>query len=153
VNKLFTFGRNVKVRQKNTPIEFDQLCSWLKNPPPTYAEHILKTNQKIKELYIEAFNELRLIDYPKGYKGERTNDFKPFKSKHIDELKESLFFFLFGGFGRKHHENTTLQSNGCIQIDIDFKEFEGNLKASRLKKNYLQIHLLNYLVFLLVVLE
>jgi hypothetical protein len=51
----------------------------------------------------------------------------------IKVLKNEFPFVLLSGFCPKHHNNETLQYNGCVQIDIDFKFASGNQKAIDIK--------------------
>ena len=52
----------------------------------------------------------------------------------IQAFKKQLPYFLASGYCPKHHNDHTLQYNGVLQIDIDFKESKGNQKAKELKE-------------------
>lgn len=54
--------------------------------------------------------------------------------KDITPYKMKLPFALFSGFQPNGHDNKNLIYNGCIQIDIDIKEKNGDVKALEVKK-------------------
>lgn len=59
--------------------------------------------------------------------------------KDIAPFKMKLPFALFSGFQPNGHDNKNLMYNGCIQIDIDIKEQNGDAKASEVKKQLSQL--------------
>ena len=54
--------------------------------------------------------------------------------KDIAPYKMKLPFALFSGYQSNGHDNKNLIYNGCIQIDIDIKEKDGDVKAQMVKE-------------------
>ena len=55
--------------------------------------------------------------------------------KEIAPMKMGLPFFLFSGFQANGHNNKGIEYNGCVQIDIDFKEAYGHEMALDAKES------------------
>lgn len=115
---FFTFGGSNKVSTpaknctNNELITLSQLIGLIKNDAPSNA-------LKVREIVKNGF--------------QFGTDAKEIK-KQIKPFKNALPFVLFGGFCPIHHNNDTLNYNGCLQIDIDFKFTGGDLKAIELKE-------------------
>jgi VirE N-terminal domain len=67
--------------------------------------------------------------------------------------KNKLPYFLPSGFCPIHHNDATLDYNGCVQIDIDFKFQDGDVKAIEIKNQlalWMQNGFLSHLVFVAI---
>ena len=97
--------------------------------------HLARPNQRIRFDYLRdlitgaaitpppEFYELPDLARRKYCDGDRTaGDLLALK-------KKALPYVLFSGFCPTHHNDTTLQYNGCLQIDLDFKTATGYLVA------------------------
>lgn len=119
----FTYGKNIRAKhEQNLSYSFQQLIDTITQPDT----HVINTIREIERLHQVAFNEKKLIDGSPA--------FKKFKELYIKDVKESLPYFIFGGFCPVGHNNESLQFNGCIQGDIDFKQVNGDLKAIEAKR-------------------
>jgi VirE N-terminal domain len=76
---------------------------------------------------LERAREIARIVY------ERRPDDRGLKAS-IQAYKKQLPYFLASGYCPKHHNDHSLEYNGVLQIDIDFKESKGNQKAEELKE-------------------
>jgi hypothetical protein len=118
-NKLnFAFGGSNKVLTpaekctKNELINLSQLIELIKSDAPSNVF-------KIREIVQNGFNQ--------------NIDAQEIKTQ-IRPLKKSLPFVLFSGFCPAHHNDKSLDYNGCLQVDIDFKFAGGDVKAIELKE-------------------
>lgn len=97
--------------------------------------HLARPNQRIRFDYLRdlitgaaitpppEFYELPDLARRKYCDGDRTaGDLLALK-------KKVLSYVLFSGFCAVHHNDATLQYNGCLQIDIDFKTATGDQDA------------------------
>lgn len=108
----FSFGNENKVfttpaqSTPNTTINAKQLIEIIKSEaPPELA--------KLRQILKHGF--------------DNGIDAKTLK-KRIKPYKNNLPYFLPSGTCPKHHNDKTLKYNGVIQIDIDIKERDGNIK-------------------------
>jgi hypothetical protein len=97
--------------------------------------HLARPNQRIRFDYLRdlitgaaitpppEFNELPDLARRKYCDGDRT------AGDLLADKKKALPYVLFSGFCAVHHNDTTLQYNGCLQIDLDFKTATGYLVA------------------------
>jgi hypothetical protein len=87
------------------------------------------------------FDELRAIITGKGYPASYL-ELPPLAKQaysngdqlaidRLRTLKKDLPYFLASGFCPKHHDDTTLEYNGVLQIDVDFKSADGDQLAIR----------------------
>lgn len=115
---FFSYGGKNKVYtspSQSTPnetISIEQLIAKIKSDPPVAL-------LKVREITKQSFDAGVSSKYIK-------NEIKPFKN--------SLDWCLLSGTCPKHHNNETLQYNGVIQIDIDFKFAHGDTKAHETKE-------------------
>jgi len=111
-------------RSINKPVGLDELISIIKNTQPS------DSYLKIADYAINMFNA-----------GKSKAEVKD----KIDPLKINLPYFLFSGFMPVGHSNAGIDYNGCVQIDIDFKEMiDGDKRAARVKE---QLRSLPYVLF------
>ncbi len=97
--------------QANNSIDLKEIETLMRSNPP---EQFFKLRETAK-IYFEQRS------YDEGLKSV------------IRAYKEQLPYFLASGFCPVHHNDHSLEYNGCLQIDIDFKHSEGNTKALTLK--------------------
>ena len=57
----------------------------------------------------------------------------------LSEAKKNLPYFLASGFCPIHHDNETLQYNGCLQIDIDLKTTDGDRQAAAILRQIVDL--------------
>lgn len=108
-NKVFTPQKDCT---NNELINLSQLIELIKSDAPNNA-------LKVREITQNGF--------------QNGIDAKEIK-KQIKPFKNALPFVLFSGFCPIHHNDKTIEYNGCLQIDIDFKFAGGDLKAIELKE-------------------
>lgn len=113
----FAYGHENKVYfsrsqcSQNQQLTLNQLINHIKREPP-------QSLAKIRQICRDGFSN-----------GIEPKTIK----KQIKSLKNNLDWLLLSGFCPIHHNNETLEYNGVIQIDIDFKFRDGDIKARELK--------------------
>jgi hypothetical protein len=115
---IFAFGGKNTVRTSvknctaNEKINLSQLIDLIKSEPP-------KNALKVRSICSDGFNNnIASVEI----------------KKQIKDYKSSLPYVLFSGFCPLHHNDKSLVYNGCVQIDIDFKEVGGDKKALKIKE-------------------
>lgn len=123
---IYSFGKNVKDQnEKNTAVDLDFIRRLSKGMMSYSMPEIVETDKKIKTLHHRAFTELKLD--PEG------DEFREFKKRYINPVKEKQYYFLSNGFCEVGHYLKTLQYNGNIQGDFDFKFYGGDKVAREFK--------------------
>tara|TARA_R100000951_G_C2651052_1_gene184397 strand:- start:1617 stop:4472 length:2856 start_codon:yes stop_codon:yes gene_type:complete len=115
-NLTFAFSTSTVTNSKsnNQAITFSEMVDIIKNSSaPAFYNSIASTT--INGLYDGT-------------------DVKQIK-KVISPLKMKLPFFLFSGYQAVGHNNKSIDYNGCVQIDIDFKEIYGEQMAQEAKSS------------------
>jgi hypothetical protein len=118
----FSYGESVHINKQNSLIDSEDLCQQTRHPSKTVVEGVAQ----IRELVYKAFYDLGLVDGSPEYRN--------YRKQHIDKEKVKLPFYIPGGICPTHHSNGSLQSNGIVQADFDFKEKGGDQKALALKQ-------------------